>query len=218
VIWIFLLFAAAPMQEQLLEAHALYESGELNGALEHYREVAQHAVCEELFYNLGACCVGLDEMAWAVYYFIKGGSEAEANIARAELGLDPLPRSLRAGPNSLALPMALLCALLLLLGSWAIWSKRRSLRRWTLSLLLLTGLLYAGMVWSHLFAPVQGVVVRSSAVRSSDGAERIAIAPAGSLIKVIQGGDQLLVVTEKGERGYLSSDVVQLLVRSKERQ
>lgn len=217
MIWILFLLTVSPMQEQLCEAHHLYELGRPNEALGQYREVAEQGESGELCYNLGACCLQLDETVWALYYFARGSRLvpsdkqllAQADKARSELGLGPLPRSLPIGKREFLMVLAVISGLALLLGSAAIWSHRPALRRWTLSLLACGGLLYGGVIYAHLFAPAEGMMIRSSVVQR--GGERVALVPAGTLVKVIRSGEELLIQTEQGDRGSVAPDSVQLL-------
>lgn len=218
-----LLLASTSTQELLCEAHELYERGEascqveerrqlLNQALERYRTLALQGESRELYYNLGACCQQLNEMGWAVYYFQKGGFSFQVNHARAQLGLAPLPHPFAF--NRWLIGVAVASGLLLLVGSGAIWLRKRALLRWTLSLSLLVALGYGALVYLHSFAPPSGVIVRSSSVKEEPEGRRIALVPAGTLVKrvsFVKGGEWVVATTESGDRGYLPTNNVQII-------
>ncbi|MGA8165062.1 MAG: hypothetical protein WB791_08585 [Waddliaceae bacterium] len=190
----------------------------------------------KLYYNIANSYFQLGQYPWAVYYYYRALALMPRNdkvVHNLSVALNKL--DLRAGEEQLifsrifpfhhylSLPERLqvffgLGLLTLVLGSLYLWSRRSWLRKTAILTAVLTGVMLLSLGYSHYIAPIEGVIIRSTALYRDAGEQyaKVRDAPilSGSRVEVLdvlREGRWLKVMTEKGDLGYIPHDSIRIL-------
>lgn len=211
-------------------------SAAFNEALALYAPLAERSQEPRLLFNVANCYFQLDEPAWAIVYYERARKEAprEDKIRRnleqalARVGLAPEPGSqvlqdllffhtLLAEREKLTL-FTLFFALSFGLFSLYIWWPKRPLFSLGRLVLALSLLFLGSVLYTQFLAPVEGILIRASALHRDAGDHYASVTPhplaPGQKVEVkevVGDGRWFQVETQQGEKGYVSKEALRII-------
>lgn len=222
---------------QGLQAHtAEQRTIDFNEALKLYLDLEKYSPPSgTLYYDIGNCYFQLGEYGLALYYYYKAqkliprDDQLRTNIdsALARVGLPPenngfFWNTLLYFDTQLSLFEKEMWAIGLFFGaftffSFYIWLSHRFFRTIGMICSIAALLLLASLTWEYYFAPIEAVIIRTTALKRGPGDE-YAIVPGrpvltGSTVRLIEVADNgnWLKVRAPGEVGYVSKENARVL-------
>jgi tetratricopeptide (TPR) repeat protein len=234
-------------QAKLDAAYGAYTEGEsaldeetraeaFNRALQGYAELAEMHPNPALYYNLGNCYFQLGEPAWAILNYYRSlrlmprSSRVQGNLEIAQQSLDieahPEHPVLRLSlfihyylaPFERTLLLAWTLSLTLFFSIGWLWLSSAKARRGTVWMGGSTLFILANIFYTTYVAPVEAVLVRSSALRR-DAGHHYALLDQGvgvagmkvRVLEVLKDGYWVRIELPGGIVGYVPHEVIQVL-------
>lgn len=235
------------LQQQLDSAYESYRIGEntktvqerkdaFNHALELYSSTEKQLTHPNLYYSIANCYFQLEEYPWAILYYRRvlqyiprdENSKENLAIAQKKLGLVPdkkngFLKSIFFFHHGLSISERLqiffvFISLSFVLTSFYIWWDKRILKKMAFWLGIGGSCVALSLAWSQYFAPLNGVLIRSTALARDAGKQYASVSEepirAGETVEVLEvtpNGTWLKIRTGEGLFGYVPNEVIRLI-------